>query len=225
MLKGKLCLGYCPQGTGTDYPFNEIFPVSRNLQTGFEGVDAVVLWGGEDIHPSYYNEEPHPLNQARNNLVPSRRDVFEWKVMLHCYTEGIPIIGVCRGAQFLCAFAGGSLVQHVNNHTNGNHLVTTSHGEILPVTSCHHQMMYPYDVEHELLAWSKEKRSTFYEGPKQAPIASMDTRPEPEVVYFPKVRGLAIQGHPEWAQPNSRFVSYVNELVKTRLLNQAVVAA
>lgn len=217
MLNGKLCLGFCPQGTGTVYPFNEIFPVGKNLNEGFEGVDAVVLWGGEDIHPSYYDESPHSMNQARHYETPSKRDKFEWKVMAHCYMEGIPIIGVCRGAQFLCAFAGGYLIQHVDGHST-DHLVTTNDKREFKVTSCHHQMMYPYEVEHELLAWSSSKRSNVYEGAGSIKNSHMETLPEPEVVYFPRVRGLAIQGHPEWAAKDSTFVSYVNEMVRSRLL-------
>ena len=217
MLNGKLCLGFCPQGTGTVYPFNEIFTVGKNLKEGFEGVDAVVLWGGEDIHPSYYDESPHPMNQARHYETPSKRDKFEWKVMAHCYMEGIPIIGVCRGAQFLCAFAGGYLIQHVDGHST-DHLVTTNDKREFKVTSCHHQMMYPYEVEHELLAWSSSKRSNVYEGAGSIKNSHMETLPEPEVVYFPRVRGLAIQGHPEWAAKDSTFVSYVNEMVRSRLL-------
>lgn len=217
MLNGKLCLGYCPQGTGTVYPFNDVFPERKNLLEGFEGVDAVVLWGGEDIHPSYYNEKPHPMNQARHLPAPSKRDKFEWKVMTYCYMEGIPIIGVCRGAQFLCAFAGGYLIQHVDNH-HSDHYVTTNDGRKFEVTSCHHQMMFPYEVEHELLAWSSTKRSNIYEGAGCIDDQGMKVKPEAEIVYFPRVRGLAIQGHPEWAKNSSEFVSYVNEMVRSRLL-------
>lgn len=217
MLNGKLCLGYCPQGTGTVFPFNAVFPERKNLLGGFEGVDAVVLWGGEDIHPSYYNEKPHPMNQARHYPAPSKRDRFEWKVMLYCLMHGIPIIGVCRGAQFLCAFAGGYLIQHVDNH-HSDHYVKTNDGREFEVTSCHHQMMYPYEVEHELLAWSSSKRSTIYEGAGSINDQGMQVKPEAEIVYFPRVRGLAIQGHPEWARESSEFVSYVNEMVRSRLL-------
>ena len=216
MLNGELCLGYCPRGTGVVYPFDKIFTKHKNLTMGFEGVDAVVLWGGEDIHPSYYNEKPHPKNQARGGG-PSHRDKFEWKVMTYCYMEGIPIIGVCRGAQFLCAFAGGSLIQHVDGH-HSNHDVNTDDGQKFQVTSCHHQMMYPYDVNHKLLAWSSTKRSTVYEDQNSAQIKAMDIAKEPEIVLFPDVRGLAIQGHPEWASEDTEFVKYVNGLVRTHLL-------
>lgn len=214
MLNGELCLGFCPEGTGTTYPFDKVFPQGKNLSKGFDGVDAVVLWGGTDIHPSYYKQQAHPSNQVRLHKTPSARDRFEWKVMRQAKSLNIPIIGVCRGAQFVCAFAGGSLIQHMSGH-HSPHYITTNSGETMLTTSCHHQMMQPDKVEHELLAWSTEKRSHFYEDDRSI---NLDLDVEPEIVYFPQVRGLAIQGHPEWAQDSERFVSYVNELVRSHLL-------
>lgn len=221
MLNGKLCLGYCPEGNGHSiYPFNKIFPQGKNIKDGFEGVDAVVFWGGMDIHPTLYGEGFHPFNQASGSI-PSKRDLFEWKVMLYCHVNKIPMIGVCRGAQLMCAFAGGTLIQHVDGHVGGgDHEVTTSEGEKFHVTSCHHQMMYPYNVEHDLLAWSTHNLSDSYEGAFRSKMTIMDGKKEPEVVYFPDINGLAIQGHPEWAGPDSDFVEYCQSLVRSHLLTE-----
>ena len=194
----KLVLGFSPWGNGESiFPFNVVFDTAQDVRKhGFQGIDALVLWGGEDIHPSFYDEKAHKYNQA--GPTRSARDVFEWKAMLYCKMNNIPIIGVCRGAQFLCAFAGGSLVQHVEGHTNGHHMVVTLDGEEYSTTSAHHQMMQLEKTEHQLLAWSKKKLSTVYQDGEHSEIAYMKDRPEPEVVYFPKIRGLAVQGHPEW---------------------------
>ena len=220
MLNNKLCLGYCPDGNGHNtFPFNRIFPEKKNIEEGFEGVDAVIFWGGIDIHPSLYNEARHPLNQTTGPHI-SRRDKFEWKAMAYCYLNRIPMIGVCRGAQLMCAFAGGRLVQHTVGHTGGDHYVTTSEGECFPVTSCHHQMMYPFEVPHEMLAYSTNKHSSIYEGAGGAPMLEMADKPEPEIVYFPRINGLAIQGHPEWAKHDSDFANYCTGLVQTHLLTE-----
>ncbi len=143
--------------------------------------------------------------------------------MKYAKANKIPIIGVCRGAQALCVFAGGKLVQHVTGHASGNHYVTTTDGEILLTTSCHHQMMYPWDIDYELLAWSSDSKSTMYLGEDNKPLKA-DGFCEPEVVYFPRVRGLAIQGHPEWMGANDEFVHYCNDLVCKYLLEEKVVA-
>jgi len=220
MLNGKLVLGYCPVGNGADtFPFDKVFPEKRNIASdGFDTVDAVVFWGGEDIHPSLYDEEAHPFTQARGKY-PSARDDFEWRAMSYFRINDIPMIGVCRGAQLMCAKAGGFLIQDVNGHGSA-HMVKTADGELFNVTSCHHQMMYPFDVEHEMLAWAHDNKSRHYQGAKASDLSlMMKNKVEPEIVYFPTLNGLAIQGHPEWATEKSRFVDYVNQLIRTKLLN------
>lgn len=217
---GKLILGYMPGGTGTMRPFNLTFDLARDVtREGFEDVDALVLWGGEDICPSYYNQKPHIQNQQQNG--PSARDKREWAAMKYARMHNIPIIGVCRGAQFLCVFSGGSLVQHMTGHNCGNHMVTFADEDLpqMKTTSCHHQMMYPWKTDYQLLAWTAGRLSDRYEG-EDKPIEGQQNRVEPEVVYFPKTRGLAIQGHPEWMGEDTPFVKYCNDMVKQLLLGQ-----
>lgn len=221
MLNGKLVLGYCPIGNGSMVnPFDRIFDLKQDISKSIENVDAVVFWGGRDINPELYGDEPHPMNQASGDVGLSPRDEFEWKAMAYCIANNIPIIGVCRGAQMACAKAGGWLIQHVDRH-GASHLVKTSDGELFNVTSCHHQMMYPYEVDHELLAWSHTNLSGIYEGPNGNSVSDyMKNHKEPEIVFFPRIRALAIQGHPEWVEraDNSRFVSFCNEQVASKLL-------
>jgi len=221
MLNGKLVLGYCPMGNGNSVePFDQVFDLKQDVSKGFANVDAVVFWGGRDINPDLYGDSPHPLNQAGKDNGLTHRDEFEWKAMAYCIANNIPIIGVCRGAQMACAKAGGWLIQHVDRHGVG-HLVKTNEGELFNVTSAHHQMMYPYEVEHELLAWSHTPLSGVYEGENGESVAKfMANQKEPEIVFFPRIRALAIQGHPEWVErkESSRFVAFCNEQITSRLL-------
>lgn len=184
---------------------------------GFEGADAFLLWGGTDIHPSFYKAKANIYNGAPDE--PSDRDVWEWKAMQHCKANNIPMIGVCRGAQFLCAFAGGKLVQHCNGHNNGTHMVEDFEGSQYSVTSAHHQMMDLRGTVNELIAWPSKAISTIYYGPDsvipphiQAGL-STGTFAEPEVVFFPKIKALAIQGHPEWMNKDSMFIHKSNEYI------------
>lgn len=213
-------IAYSPWGTGTQVGFlDELFDGSINAKRdGFKNADAFVLWGGQDIHPSYYGQKRGPNSQAWES--PTERDIWEWQAMKYCRTNNIPMIGICRGAQFLCAFAGGKLIQHVNNHTGGDHPVVCDDGDVFEVTSCHHQMLDITGTQGELLAWTPENRSSVYYGegahtPEHLkPALVAGTFQEPEIVYFPEINALAIQGHPEWAKRDSAFVkkclSYIN---------------
>jgi GMP synthase-like glutamine amidotransferase len=214
-------LGYCPQGNGDSiFPFNTLFNEKQNIERGIDGVDAVVFWGGTDIHPSLYNQRIGN-NTQQKAAEPMQRDIFEWKAMNYCKLNKIPMIGVCRGAQLMTAYVGGSLIQHVNWH-HGHHDMTTSDGRTMETTSCHHQMMYPFDVEHRMLAWTTTSRSLVYLNGENKPIEDMYDKVEPEVVYYPQVRGLAIQGHPEWSNKDDPFVGYVLNLIEDLLIPSMV---
>jgi gamma-glutamyl-gamma-aminobutyrate hydrolase PuuD len=190
--------GYAQYGPGLG-PFKALFNKGVNLTEvdSLDGLDAIILWGGADISPSLYDEKPYKFSGPPQ---PSERDVFEWECMRLAVAASIPIIGVCRGAQLMCAFAGGKLIQDVEGHGNGYHQVKTIDGQEFTTSTCHHQMMYPYDIEHELLAWTPEHRSCQYNPTHTQHSAELDKRlvKEPEVVYFPTINGLGVQGHPEW---------------------------
>jgi gamma-glutamyl-gamma-aminobutyrate hydrolase PuuD len=209
-----MILGYVPYGTGQFSPFDQVFDACLQVNSEtVSAVDCLVIWGGEDISPSIYNHPVSKYTYASENL--SHRDRIEVSVCNRAMELGIPIIGICRGAQLLCALAGGSLVQHVTGHGR-THNIVTKDGEIYSTSSVHHQMMYPFDIEHEMIAWSDEKRSHNYINgeDKEIPLMHEESTVEPEIVWFPKIKGLAVQGHPEFMDEHCAFVHYVNTLVK-----------
>jgi anthranilate/para-aminobenzoate synthase component II len=217
----KLILGYCPVGHGNS-PFDDVFDLKQDVSKhGFDGVDAVVFWGGTDIHPSLFKHSTSARSQAGEQ--PSHRDMFEWAAMKYCKANRIPMIGVCRGAQMLCAAAGGWLIQHMHGHNCGQHPMITSDGVVMNTTSAHHQLMYPYDVNHVVLATSTERLSNLYLDGTDSDV-DMKGKPEIEVCWFPDIRGLAIQGHPEWVANESDFALYCNDLIREYILELVDIA-
>lgn len=221
-----ITLGYVPMGTGRVSPFDQVFNNAKQLDAEnpktFDGCDAIVVWGGEDISPSLYGEPVSSRTYAGSE--PSYRDRFEAKAMAIAISKNIPIIGVCRGAQLACAMAGGKLIQDVENHGR-THALKTRDGRSITTSSVHHQMMFPWKVPHELIAWSSEQRSKYHIGGNNKDmefpaIALSDDGSiiEPEIVFFPRIKALAVQGHPEFMDEDCEFVQYVNGLVKTYLL-------
>lgn len=180
--------------------FYKLFSRGESLhgRKTLDGIDAIILWGGMDVGSSIYGEECYLGPQHANNT-PSHRDIFEWGLLKLAYEKGMPVIGVCRGAQLMCAFAGGKLAQDVSGH-HANHAVKASDGTIFnDVSSSHHQMMYPYDnTEHEVLATTLSPLSAYYKGLTDNEAETVKQKGEPEVVYFPQLHGIAIQSHPEW---------------------------
>ena len=213
-------LGYCGYGTGHFKPFNQVFDegvrLTGKIADAVKGVDAVVIWGGEDISTGLYGEDGGVWTGATRKL--SARDEIEVAICEEAIRQDKPIIGVCRGAQLLCALAGGKLIQDVKHHAGDDHEIETDDGRTITVNSYHHQMMWPYQVEHKLIAWSKKKLSAGHYAFNAANVKQEISQPEPEVVYFPKIKGLAMQYHPEFANPDEEFVKYSNNLVKQYLL-------
>lgn len=184
-------LGHGPSTLG--YPFNALFTecvfITSVKQMMEENLTAVVLWGGEDISPELYGETPNQFNESAGP--PSRRDLFEWSVLTEAVKLNIPIIGVCRGAQLMCAFDGGKLAQDVAGHQSG-HPMMTLNGKVLVAPANHHQMMLPKE-DNQLLAWSSTRRAEFYIGENNTIHQLLMGFKEPEAVYFRNLKGVGFQ--------------------------------
>ena len=75
----------------------------------FERLDGVVLPGGEDIDPANYGAERHDLLGATDK----ERDRTELLLTHWAVEMGMPVLGVCRGAQMINVACGGSLYQDI----------------------------------------------------------------------------------------------------------------
>jgi len=72
-----------------------------------DGVDGLILTGGEDLDPAWYGADPSPLLSP-----PSReRDLFELALFAVARQRGLPILGICRGIQLINVALGGTLFQ------------------------------------------------------------------------------------------------------------------
>ena len=203
-------------------PFDSLFtePVRefKPNSVDFTDVTAVVFWGGADISPSLYGEKANKFNEATD--MPSKRDIFEWGVMQECQQRGVLMIGVCRGAQLMCAFAGGKLAQDVGGHLAG-HTIVTHDNKMFGAPANHHQMLIPPEGA-KLLAWAGphsdgKKRTQYFIGENEAITWFPDNHKEPEAVYFPNIHGIGFQYHPEWAERTSVQAIWTIQQVKEAL--------
>lgn len=79
------------------------------LSRYLEGVDGLVVVGGDDVDPRLYGERPGP----RTKVIFKKRTAFEsW-----LYREGtkrrLPILAICYGMQLVNVLEGGTLYQHL----------------------------------------------------------------------------------------------------------------
>ncbi|AMQ90562.1 MULTISPECIES: gamma-glutamyl-gamma-aminobutyrate hydrolase family protein [unclassified Marinobacter] len=71
-------------------------------------LDGLVLSGGTHVHPNRYGQQPQVT--ARYDL---KRDETDFTLLEQAEEIDIPVLGICRGAQFINVFHGGSLCQNV----------------------------------------------------------------------------------------------------------------
>ena len=158
-------------------------------------IDLVLFTGGEDVAPSLYFEKV-----GRYTIINEDRDQKEVDVYYKFKNKSL-LLGICRGSQLLTVLSGGKLIQHVDGH-NSDHDIVNNSGSRFKMTSSHHQMVYPFDMDkknYELLYYSEYFRSNTYLNGNNEQIKLSKDFLEPEIVYYNNTNSLCIQGHPEWS--------------------------
>lgn len=176
--------------------------------TSVEDSDVICFTGGEDVSPDLYGEKPLPTTNFNPNRDKKEKEVFE-----RAKDFGIPMVGICRGSQFLNVMSGGRMWQHVNGHGKSHPVLDTATGEIIPgMTSTHHQMMRPSE---DAIILATACQSTYKEAQ-----SITEKRPEPkqddiEVVWYEKTKALCFQPHPEFSKGPCRdyFMSLVDDYI------------
>ncbi len=74
-----------------------------------EILDGVIFSGGEDISPLRYGDQPC----REIGKVNAARDSAEVLIFQCAQKRGIPMLGICRGMQFINVMLGGTLVQDI----------------------------------------------------------------------------------------------------------------
>lgn len=174
--------------------------------------DIVCFTGGEDVTPALYGDAAHPATWNNPHRDEKERAIFD-----QCVFSDIPMIGICRGGQFLNVMNGGRMYQHVEKHAcHAGHMMTVIEtGEEVFVSSTHHQMMMPGE-DAVLLAYAKlGGQREWYDGHvEKRDISNTDY----EVLAYKSTNSICFQPHPEfngaeYAGMHAYFQSLVNSLV------------
>ncbi|MBE6651341.1 MAG: gamma-glutamyl-gamma-aminobutyrate hydrolase family protein [Ruminococcaceae bacterium] len=129
----------------------EGIPTAEYLPSVNTDYDGLLLCGGEDIAPRYYNEEIRT-----SKVINEERDRAEFALLDAFVKAGKPVMGICRGMQLINVFFGGSLTQHIATaderhyaleggdfvhkvNAEGDSIVQSLYGDSFYVNSRHHQ--------------------------------------------------------------------------------------
>lgn len=96
------------------------------------GLDGLLLTGGGDIHPDYFNQPWHSSLMYVNEA----RDELEIPLFQQALAADLPVFGICRGIQIMSVAMGGSLYQDIE--------------DTVPRKTLYHPKTISGDSQHEI---------------------------------------------------------------------------
>ena len=159
-------------------------------------VHGILLTGGHDVNPAFYGEEPIPECGD-----PCReRDAMESELLGQALERDMPVLGICRGIQFLNAYLGGTLYQDLptqhksetEHHqkapydipvhsviiNKGSGLYYLLNTDSLRVNSYHHQAIKRMAEGLEIMATSEDGLVEAVEMPDKVFVWAVQWHPE-----------------------------------------------
>lgn len=180
------------------------------LNKGLKGTNdmdkasIICFTGGEDVDPSLYGESNLMMGNRAMSFFNKKRDEQDSVVFGIACANDVIKVGICRGGQFLNVMNGGKMWQHVTDHavSGGHDLIDNFTGEVVRVTSTHHQMMRPAK-DGVVIAVARESKARFTDGERWTRSGAVATGVDKdlddiEVVWYPDSKSFCFQPHPEF---------------------------
>ena len=171
----------------------------------------MILSGGHDVDPRFYGEEP----LQKIGATWPERDHFDMLLLKLAEENGIPVLGICRGAQIINVAHGGTLYQDLSYRKELTLKHMQGHTPALPT----HSMEVEADSKlAEILGKTEFRVNSFHHQliKDVAPdLKAVATAPDGVVEGIENKKGnvIAVQWHPEMLHRNSD-VAFMNNLFK-----------
>lgn len=194
------------------YGLPQLFARAKcNKADSIEEADIVVFGGGPDVDPQLYGETPAP----ECGRIDVDRDQSDMEAYAKCLKLGIPMVGICRGAQFLHVMNGGKLFQDIDNHHGSHDIYDVSLKQWVKASSVHHQAVIPQGGGgFNLLAFASVSENRVVNDQKRLHGKYTDV----EAFFYRNTACLGVQGHPEYAgfaEYSHWFMGKVDQCINT----------
>lgn len=189
--------------------------LTRNIKGYLEElpIKAIIISGGGDINPELCAKKP--LQPDTNTITgyespeySEARDRTERELLDIAVKKRIPVLGICRGFQFINVYFGGSIIQDIKaqlgssvNHVASVHELSIVSKDIRALLGNDKIMVNSYN-NHGITSQTLS--------PELRAFAISEADGVIEGIYHPKLPIAGIQWHPERKspddEPNSRLV-------------------
>jgi len=162
-----------------------------------EKLDGFLFTGGQDVDPALYGEERLPACGE----ICAEKDRMETILLRTVLQLNKPVLGICRGLQFLNAYLGGSLYQDIPSQKEG----ALAHSQPPPYDAPSHEVKI--FLESPLQRWINKDRaevnSLHHQGVKKLAgalrVAAQSSDGLVEAAWMPDKKFVfGLQWHPEY---------------------------
>ena len=170
--------------------------------------DGFLFTGGHDVSPSVYGEEP--LNDSI--ICCPERDRMETLLLQEAIQLDKPVLGICRGIQFINAAMGGTLYQDLPTQ----HPSAVEHHQTVPYDHAVHTADLKTGTPlFNLLQQPRIAVNSYHHQAVRSLAPGLEAMAESsdgivEALYYPEAKFLwAVQWHPEFSfrtDENSRLI-------------------
>lgn len=193
----------------------------KNNVKDIELCAGFLLTGGIDVTPSFYGgASDYP---GKPDIFLPERDGFEKLIYEYSQASKIPVLGICRGMQYINILEGGKVLEdigpanliHKKETEDKVHYVNIGHNSMLYaiigtekgiVNSAHHQGVNGYILSNNLIA------NSYADSPDQL-IEGLEFKDKTNKSFM-----LAVQWHPE--RMKEKDVNPLSQKLKERFLEE-----
>ncbi len=193
----------------------EAIPLRPGASFAEPSLDGLLLSGGEDVDPEFYDEKKEPFCDEPDR----KRDEFEFKVLNAFLKTKKPVLAICRGIQVLNVAMQGNLHQDLAKQF-GKELLSPHQDQSQAVREEKRKMRHPIVIKKNsklsgILGEEKEVNSRHHQALKDLPTSLEVTAISPDGV----IEGVESKEHPwvvgvQWHPESTEVYPAFSELFK-----------